>query len=183
MNRTIINIFFTAFLVVVLGGGGWWLWNNKELPTASTPSNATNQETSTTDTNTMPSQTTTGSEQIQINVPVITQNTTNTIKESAQDCVKNKIGKLGNNSAGTTTITQDQQQEIIAECTKEIMASPGLSTALQGITGGTSSLSGMPSSSLEIPSEPNDFICSLFKSAPSCDYVPENVRSLCEKCK
>ncbi|MFA6006284.1 MAG: hypothetical protein WC764_00960 [Candidatus Paceibacterota bacterium] len=30
---------------------------------------------------------------------------------------------------------------------------------------------------------PNDQVCAGFKMAPSCDYVPENVRDICNKCK
>ena len=31
--------------------------------------------------------------------------------------------------------------------------------------------------------QPDEQMCAQFKMAPSCDYVPDNVRSLCEKCQ
>ncbi len=103
--------------------------------------------------------------------------------ESARSCVKSKLGNF-ESDLSSGAISPEKVQSVVAECMKDIVLPSSGSGAPQGAPAGIPTGMTNPAGGENgIPSEPNDQTCAMFKSAPSCDYVPTNVRSLCEKCK
>ena len=108
------------------------------------------------------------------------ENSLSQIPESARTCLKNKLGDF-ESGLSNGSVTPEKVQGVIAECMKDVIMTPSGNSASQGSI--PTGMGSSPASGSGIPTEPNDQICAMFKSAPSCDYVPENVRDLCKKCK
>jgi hypothetical protein len=103
--------------------------------------------------------------------------------ESVRICVTDKLGsdyviKLQSRKIGQAEIT-----EYVTECMKNFK--PDISSMTKDIPGADYRPGNAPSESVAptVPVADNEQMCAGFKLAPSCDYVPANVRDFCIKCK
>lgn len=116
--------------------------------------------------------------------------------EEIRNCVKEKLGAdFFAQAQQQGSMIQEKVKSIATECLKGYKPAgipEGLD--LNNLPSGIPSSgipSGIPSSGtgVNIPTStapdfsPGSQACQMFMMAPSCDYVPENVREICKKCK
>ncbi len=107
-----------------------------------------------------------------------------------RDCIEARLGDIEARGKSGEIKGPEDVQEDIAECMKNFkpkgipegaIIPEGVPTSgiPRGIPVGAGSSDGAPPAGFE----PDEQACAGFKMAPSCSFVPENVRSMCEKCK
>lgn len=99
-----------------------------------------------------------------------------------RDCIKEKLVNLEENVQSGKIRGPEDVQPLIQECVNKLNPEiPVGGNPPSGYKTGDG-----PSASDSVPPsnyQPTADICAKFNMAPSCDYVPEAVRPMCEKCK
>ena len=118
------------------------------------------------------------------------------IPDFAKDCVKGKLGNNFEEDLASGKISPEKIQGVITACMKDVVGTKYRGEGGYPGSGGQGSIPNIPKD-MNIPPQgsgmegappkdmvpSNDQMCTGFAMAPSCDYVPENVRDVCRKCK
>ena len=120
-----------------------------------------------------------------------------------RDCIKSKLGDVSAKMQSGELKGEGDIQRLIQECTKGFTP-PGAGGVPGGMPpgmgripnmvppGGTGGIPSMPPPGMGdgsfpaqggAPTAPTPEMCAQFKLAPSCDYIPEQYRALCEQCR